>query len=225
LVEKRHGAREAEALATRSGLPVRHGPIHPQHDERATRHGAYQYWQGMRRFLRFDRSADWVQLDVQTAQPYLVLRLLHDRNAGAKTTEIWAEAVCHGDVYTCLATDLGLGRQEAKECWFKLVFAHSNAKSSARDAFDARFPELGALFAEGKRMRHRDLAIRLQQYESHVMLERIVPRLAQLRIPTLTIHDSFIVPMANAAAVERFMSEELVTYTDHPSVIRREGPT
>jgi hypothetical protein len=44
------------------------------------------------------------------------------------------------------------------------------------------------------------------------------------QIPTLTIHDSFIVPTANATVVERIMSEELVTYTGYPPVIRREEP-
>jgi hypothetical protein len=179
----------------------------------------------LRRFLLFDGSADWVQLDVQTAQPYLVLRLLQDRNAEPKIAEKWAVAVCHDDVYTALATDLKMSRQEAKECWFKLVFAHNNARSLAKDAFESRFPELAEVFAREKRMRHRDLAICLQRHESHVMLERIAPRLTQLGIPALTIHDSFIVPTANAAEVDRIMSEELATYTGYPPVIRREEPT
>ena len=42
------------------------------------------------------------------------------------------------------------------------------------------------------------------------------------RIPALTIHDSFIVLTANATVVERIMSEELITYTGYPPVIRRE---
>ncbi len=172
-----------------------------------------------RPLLRLDGCPDLLELDIRTAQPYLALRLLHERDADPAVIEEWAAAVCGSDLYSTLAAELAVSRDEAKVCWFRLLFAHNRASSPPKTAFENRFPEVAEVFRNEKRHHNRNLAIRLQTFESHVVLEHIVPRLAALDIPVLTIHDCVIVPTGKASIAERVVSQELLSFVGYAPVI------
>lgn len=177
----------------------------------------------LRRFVRLDPSGPLTSLDVKSMQPYLLIRLLREaEQAGLVrngTAAEWVSAVCDGDIYQTLARELTISRNSAKQLWFRVLFGHNKAEFPAKNYFERRYPEVARYVSIEKRRHKRDLAVKLQRMESLVMLERIGPRLADLQIPCLTVHDSLLVLSADMRECERIMTEELHAYVGQKPVI------
>lgn len=170
-------------------------------------------------------------LDVRSCQPYLALRLICEvteecqiaPEIAKEWADDWAKVVCESDIYETLGRELGITRAVAKTEWFKLLFGPNYMTSRTKILFEDWFPAMAAVFHRMKWGDHRRLATRLQLYESHVILERIAPRIAKLGIPALTIHDSFIVGRTELEEVCAIMAVELKNVAGWPPVIAYDG--
>jgi hypothetical protein len=175
----------------------------------------------LRPFIRIEGVGRLCHLDIRSCQPYLMLRFGRDAGIGEEVLQQWARAVCENDLYGMLALEAGTSRGEAKKAWCMVAFGHDRIQSPVKDALIREFPEMAELIRVAKIKDPKALSHRLQQYEAHAMLERIVPRLVGEDIPVLTIHDSLIVPEEVADRVQTIMIRELTAFTGFPPMIHR----
>ncbi len=69
-----------------------------------------------------------------------------------------------------------------------------------------------------KKVNYKDLAIELQRVEADIMINSIVPRLAEKKIFVLTIHDSILTTPNNAELVKEVIMKEFKKFNLQPAL-------
>lgn len=169
---------------------------------------------GLRAFLRLDGVGGLTHLDVTTCQPYLLLKLARDLELEPAAIREWEEAIVDpgSDIYAWLGGELGITREEAKHGFIKMLFQRNPIPNPIKDLFRARFPAFAQMLMVSKFGDHRELALTLQAYEAHAMLELVATRCAKQNIPLLTIHDSVIVRPPDTLAAMAIIERELTSF-------------
>jgi hypothetical protein len=176
----------------------------------------------LRSFLELEGTTGLTHIDVVTSQPYFLIKMARDFDLDAKAIREWQDATVSptSDLYAWLGAELKMCRVDAKHAFIKMLFQHNRVANPAKDIFQQRFPRIAEMLTAMKLANHRDLALALQCYEAHAVLELSGSRFEEEKIPLLTIHDSFIVRPIDAPAAIAIVEEELTRFVGTPPQLR-----
>ncbi len=119
-------------------------------------------------------------------------------------------------------------RNEVKETMFLVLYSNNRFLGQEEAKYKKVFKELFQreyeLFSVIKKKKHRDLAVILQQLESHFILDIILRRIALERpdVIVYTIHDSIVTTSNNVDYVAEIMREELEKGIGYPPTLNYE---
>lgn len=102
-------------------------------------------------------------------------------------------------------------REAFKITFFKKVFYSKDNPSrptNEREQFKHLFPTVSEIVAFYKKDNYKNLANRLQQVEAELIINRVVPQLAERNIFCLTIHDSILTTPENIDVVKQIITSE-----------------
>ena len=168
-------------------------------------------WKQLRSFLSIDGESV-CEVDIRNCQPLLASLLYPDES---EERQKYLEVVLAGNFYRYLEKHSGRRYPDyghLKKLTFKQVFFGKNSDGTRRPLLRAlmkEFPEMYEIITEMKKRHKNRLALALQEKEAFVVIHRIVPRLMNLGVPCLTVHDSVICKQCDEQTVWRVMSEEL----------------
>lgn len=148
------------------------------------------------------------------------LRFLEKNNAPQEEIEKYVSWVESGDFYQKFASHLeaeyggkiAFDRKRIKVLMFKVLNSKDKGyMTRPKRLFKATFPFIYEIFHLLKRISHNHLAILLQALEAHIVLKRIVGRIARERpdVPVYTIHDCVPTISEHIEYIKSIMSEEL----------------
>ncbi|MFH1196969.1 MAG: hypothetical protein V1720_14825 [bacterium] len=113
-------------------------------------------------------------------------------------------------------------RQEFKIRFFsKIFFSKDNSGyvTDERRQFKKLFPYVSEIVSYYKKNDYRKLAISLQRAEAEIIINKVVPKLAEKGIYVLTIHDSILTTTENVKLVEQTIKEEFKNnYNLYPTI-------
>ncbi|MDO7853427.1 hypothetical protein [Hymenobacter convexus] len=115
---------------------------------------------------------------------------------------------CQGEtIYSEVARMLGISRAVAKTEMFRVVFGGVNKTSKAWKQIKADFPAVAAWLETVKQLPDFNLAIYLQRWEAHVMIENVYPAIKNAGFVAFSKHDSFLVPQSQVAQVRALVEQ------------------
>lgn len=189
----------------------------------------------LRPFLRYENKP-LVEVDVRNSQPFFFNLLIRDyfnppspsvslpsfptflpyvtkSKTECTDLELYRELTSTGEFYEYLMKKTGYNecRKNFKIRFFKNVFyskENDNYMSADRKMFKHLFPTVAKIVSFYKKDDHRVLARLLQKAEADIMINKIVPRLADKGIYCLTIHDSILTTPENSEIVKTIMLDE-----------------
>lgn len=189
----------------------------------------------LRPFLSFNNEK-LVEIDIANSQPFLFNILINaydvyskpsflgmydtDRYMNlpyvtSKKTDIliYRESTSSGKFYEYLMDKLNIEeeRSEFKVRFFKKIFFSKENPyyiSEERKQFTELFPNVSQIISHYKKDDYKNLAITLQKAEAEIMINTIVPRLAEKGIYCLTIHDSILTTLENSETVKKIILDE-----------------
>jgi hypothetical protein len=189
----------------------------------------------LRPFLRYNNEK-LVEIDIANSQPFLFNILIIDYNNNInsssyiyntyKTTNIipsyvsnktdiliYRDITSSGKFYENLMDKMEIyeDRSLFKVRFFKKVFYSKENPyyiSEERKRFTELFPNVSQVISYYKKDDYRNLAISLQRVEADIMINRIVPRLANMGIYVLTIHDSILTTPDKIEIVKEIILQE-----------------
>ena len=189
----------------------------------------------LRPFLSYNNEK-LVEIDIANSQPFLFNILINaydiysnssflsryntDRYMNlsyvtSKKTDVlvYRESTSSGKFYEYLMDKLNIEeeRSEFKVRFFKKIFFSKENPyyiSEERKQFTELFPNVSPIISYYKKDDYRNLAITLQKTEAEIMINKIVPRLAEKGIYCLTIHDSILTTPENSETVKKIILEE-----------------
>jgi hypothetical protein len=106
-------------------------------------------------------------------------------------------------------------RERFKVRFFGRVFYCSESDkitTNEKETFRKLFPNVFEVILHYKKEHYQDLANLLQQIESEIIINRIVPKLADKKIFALTIHDSILTTKENSVIVKSIIEQEIKNY-------------
>ena len=185
----------------------------------------------LRPFLSY-RGEGLVNLDIRNSQPLFFALLLRDRFGPAATApddvRRYVDLVQAGRFYDHLMAGAGIPddrRSEFKRQFFgRVFFCPSHWDSEESRAFAREFPNVARLVQDLKDGPEDDsyanLARRLQQAESGLMIGRVAARIG-LEMPAaffLTVHDSILCLEGDAPAIREVMLGEFAFAGLRPTI-------
>ena len=102
--------------------------------------------------------------------------------------------------------------------FFRKVFYSKEGENEEREIFKKLFPSVANIISYYKKVNYKDLAIELQRVEADIMINSVVPRLAEKKIFVLTIHDSILTTPDNVELVKEIIMNEFKKYNLHPTL-------
>lgn len=180
----------------------------------------------LRPFLRHENSR-LIEIDIANSQPFLFNILINSymkdhresitdiyNNLSYVTDlEIYKNLTSKGEFYEYLMSELAITEQREafKIRFYKKVFycaENPSYVSTERNQFRQLFPTVSKIISYYKKDDFRQLAIKLQKAEADIMINTIVPVLAEKDIFLLTIHDSILTTKDNAGIVKETILAE-----------------
>jgi hypothetical protein len=187
----------------------------------------------LRPFLRYNNEK-LVEIDIANSQPFLFNILINDYGTynnycpisvydtnsilsyvSNKKTDIliYRDNTSSGKFYEYLMDNLEIyeDRSLFKVRFFKKVFYSKENLyyiSEERKRFTELFPNVSQIISYYKKDDYRNLAISLQRAEAEIMINKVIPKLAELGIYALTIHDSILTTPDNTETVKGIILKE-----------------
>jgi len=188
----------------------------------------------LRTFLRYNNER-LMEIDIANSQPFLFNILLnnygtynnnypsssiYDTNGilsylTSKKTDIliYRESTSSGKFYEYLMDNLDIyeDRSEFKVRFFKKVFYSKENPyyiNEERKRFTELFPNVSQIISYYKKDDYRNLAISLQRAEAEIMINKVVPKLSEMGIYALTIHDSILTTPDKSETVKEIILKE-----------------
>lgn len=188
-----------------------------------------------RPFLSF-QSNKLIEIDIANCQPLLfnvlisryLLRNTSAYNCGINLPyvpqnsdlRLYKEITEQGSFYEYMKKELGINEERDlfKIRMFTKLFYGRVFESEEKTAFKKIFPEVSKIIDHYKKINHRDLAIDLQRVEAEIMINTVVPRLAEKKIFALTVHDSILTTTENVKLVQEIIKDEFKKYDLVPTL-------
>jgi hypothetical protein len=187
----------------------------------------------LRPFLKYNNER-LVEIDIANSQPFLFNILINDYDTysndcligvydtnsilsygTSKKTDIliYRDSTSSGKFYEYLMDNLEIyeDRSLFKVRFFKKVFYSKENLyyiSEERKRFTELFPNVSQIISYYKKDDYRNLAISLQRAEAEIMINKVIPKLAELGIYALTIHDSILTTPDNTETVKGIILKE-----------------
>ncbi len=191
----------------------------------------------LRKFLRWNNSV-LVEIDLANSQPFLFNLLIQDYTylfpsyVTTFSNEIcfYKQITCEGKFYDYLMEEFCINedKSEFKKRFFAKIFYSSEEFNhyyyyfdddiNERERFKFLFPNISEIISYYKRNDYKNLANKLQQIESEIMIGRIVAKLAEKKIFVLSIHDSILTSANNAEPVRDIIMQEFKKYNLQPTL-------
>jgi hypothetical protein len=186
-----------------------------------------------RPFLKFNNQK-LVEIDISNSQP-LLFNILISRYLFRYTNycgiilpyvpqnsdlRFYKELTEQGKFYEYLMEEFGIyeNRSLFKVRFFSKVFYSKENENEEREHFKKLFPGVADIISYYKKVNYKDLAIQLQRIEADIMINLIVPRLANKNIFILTIHDSILTIPDNVELVKEIIMNEFKKYNLQPTL-------
>lgn len=165
----------------------------------------------LRPFILMDAKSP-VDIDINTAQPYLLSALYPERNEEWKR---YVDDILNHDFYTRFMKE-GISRDEAKKQVFTYILFGRNeiAKYGILwEPFKEKYPQLADIIWKMKEKDHASVAIALQRLESQGMIGGVAGDLTAKKIPFVTIHDGILVEKPNVDLTVRLIKKHFSAIT------------
>lgn len=191
----------------------------------------------LRKFLSY-KNEPLVEIDLANSQPFflnlLILRYYTETYSlscsgsnylsyGNQNNKIvpftpkdvikYKELTSQGMLYEYLMDKMNIDedRKKFKVRFFKKILyckENENYIPKERRQFRKLFPNVAKIISHFKKDDYKQFAINLQKAEADIMINKIVPRLAEKKIFVLTIHDSILTTHENSETVKKIILDE-----------------
>ena len=183
-----------------------------------------------RQSLRWDiegLSGRWELLDLICSQPTLIAYTSGDA--------AMIKDCLKNKYYDIIAEELGQTRDEAKVSFCEYAYGQNRGKLTAKNinswtvqnkVMKKIYPTAYQYIRNGKRGDHRRFIQRLQQKESEIFINLIMPQVNRRQIPAVTIHDGIFCPAEYGDAVYDLARETLRNLPEkiQQDLSRKTGP-
>lgn len=186
-----------------------------------------------RPFLRFNNQK-LIEVDISNSQPILFNILINrylfryvdycgisipyvPQNSDLR---FYKELTEQGKFYEYVMKEFGINEERTlfKVRFFSKVFYSKENDNEERTMFRRLFPNVADIISYFKRVNYKDLAIELQRVEADIMINTIVPKLAEKKIFVLTIHDSILTTPDNVELVQEIIKNEFKEFNLNPNI-------
>ena len=158
-----------------------------------------------------------VYVDIKNSQPFFLFTLLKNKTE-VDETELnrYAELVVNGNLYEYLKdeyqneTTYYRSRKQMKLMLFKILYSKITSFSKYKNFFAKRFPEIMRHINNTNFVKNNTLSVQLQSIESFLVLDVIMPILAQENIIPFTIHDGFICKESEVEIVKEVINTKSI---------------
>jgi hypothetical protein len=159
-------------------------------------------------------------VDVSACQPALLYSLYEQYGQeNTQEAEFYKSKIENGGFYEIFVEDSEvdldsvLTREEVKPNLYVTWFGNEEWSSSkdasvVRNCFIRYFPIMYSILSKIKKDNHKLAARLLQSMESKTIFGSVVPRIRDLGIPCLTIHDAVVVPQSKANEAKEVLEKE-----------------
>jgi len=184
------------------------------------------------------KSKPMLMTDISNSQILLTVPLLHkywakksgiglislpdDINAFQKLAE-------SGLFYEAMSTCIGLKlnnadeRSDFKKKVFQEIWFSKNSKrmTAIKRAFKYQFPTVFNIICKLKEDKHNEFAIKLQQFEASILVDKVWKKMYKLGATVLTLHDAIVCSnIADLELAEKLIRDELANYRIEPKFKR-----
>lgn len=186
-----------------------------------------------RPFLNFS-GEKLIEIDISNSQPLLfnilisryLLRYMDYRGINLpyvpqnSDLRFYRELTEKGKFYEYVMDKFGINEDRAlfKTRLFSKVFYNREYPNKEREMFTKLFPTVSKIISYYKAPDYKKLAIDLQRVEADIMINYVVPRLAEEKIFLLTIHDSILTIPDNVKLVQAAIMEEFKKFNLTPTL-------
>jgi hypothetical protein len=158
-------------------------------------------------FLRpfIECEQDLYSIDLKSSQPFfLYTAIKDDESIPQEEKDLYKQLVVSGEtnngigLYEFLESEYEktfkkpTNRKKMKELVFKIFYSKPKSYSGFKEFFSKYFPHINEWINQKKQKDYKSFAIMLQKIESSIILDVILPMLAEKGITPYTIHDSFV---------------------------------
>jgi hypothetical protein len=140
-----------------------------------------------------------VYVDIKNSQPFFLYTLMKNKTEVEENElNLYADLVVNGNLYEFLKeeyqnqTGYYRTRKQMKVMLFKILYSKIISFPKYKYFFGKRFPQIMQHINNTNSDKHNTLSVQLQSIESFLVLDVIMPILAQKKIIPFTIHDGFI---------------------------------
>lgn len=204
----------------------------------------------LRPFLRY-KNKKLVEIDIANSQPFLFnvlikkyflehlpqitpinenlnLSYVHPNFTSYSDLELFMSLTAEGKFYDYLMKKWSVKEDRSlfKLRFFKKIFyskENENYVFKERKMFKELFPTVSKIISFYKKDDYCQLAIQLQKIEADIVINKIVPKLAEQKVFVLTIHDSFLTTPENCELVEKTIKDEFKNLYGIVPTIRIKG--
>lgn len=158
-------------------------------------------------FLRpfIECEQDLYSIDLKSSQPFFLYTAIKDEpSIPIEEKDLYKQLVVSGEtgigigLYEFLETEFekvykkSTNRKKMKELVFKIFYSKPKSYAGLKEFFSLYFPNINNWINQQKEKDYKSFAVMLQRIESNIILDIILPRLANNSITPYTIHDSFV---------------------------------
>ncbi|MDB0601779.1 hypothetical protein PL373_11585 [Tenacibaculum maritimum] len=141
---------------------------------------------------------DMVYLDLKNSQPVLFNILLKDYLINAtedlkKEIKQYINLTINGNWYEHLQKLYGISRKESKDLWMKIAYSKNKSYLEDKKVFKEAYPNVYKIISSYKTKKHAEFAVKLQQIESDIFIDKICRKLVEKEVIPFTIHDALII--------------------------------
>lgn len=180
----------------------------------------------LRKFLRHN-GEQLYYLDYANFQPFLFIKILSDKYGAEMPADVleYIELTSEGRFYSEIMKLIESEKHEIKDkenfksdFFGKVFFSSEKINYKYRKIFAQHFPNVSACISESKKANYKDLAIKLQNIESDIVINNVLGEIAQ-KYPdsfVLPIHDALICSKDMFSIVQQLMlekAEQIIGYT------------
>jgi hypothetical protein len=188
-----------------------------------------------RPFLTFKKQK-LIEIDLRNSQPLLfnilinryLLRYTDIKESCvtyipyvAPDSKLYRELTEKGEFYEFMMEKLNIAEDRSKfkvRLFSKVFYGREETESWELTVFRKLFPSVSEVISHYKKVNYNNLAIELQRVEADIMINSIVPRLAEKKIFLLTIHDSILTTPDNVELVENVIKSEFKKFNLNPTL-------
>lgn len=158
--------------------------------------------------------------------PYVSKNL--DIGYGDYDVQLYLGLTSSGTFYEYLMEELDITEERSAfkvRFYSKIFFGRESYFyiSEEERQFQRLFPTISRIVSYYKREDYRNLARLLQKAEADIMINSVVPRLQELGIFLLTIHDSVLTTIDNASTVKEIILDEFKKKNLQPTIKIKKG--